>query len=272
VPFRIGIIYDQDVDGGRAGGWTTTFYNGITALEDALGKAKDLAAALNQLAGEESPVVAYSANLIPASRIGETRTTGYQAGSGDETDDSDYPTTAIYVRMYDQGGRRTGVWLRGNPDILVKAAILDKAALVASAGWKKFAKLILDVGNLWQIRAQNPATVKKPNTLLDATTGTFTCPNHGIPLNAPTKVRVQGVKNFSYANKTWNLAAVPDVNTFIVKGWDPPAQPTDIPDAGYTLKLDPLQTQITKLIPQFATKRNVGRPPRLLAGKAKKKR
>lgn len=262
MPFRVSYFFVQQT--ARAGGWSENFWNGASDLNVAVTKANDLGNALLAVHGHTSYITAIRYSEVGAFRrvavAEQTMTFNPQVGNAVV---SDYPTTALLLRMNSAPNYVTNQWIRGIPDSQISAGgFYVPTGTFAQAANALFGVLTTGT-NQWAMRVQDKSVPKKAIFSI-SNTGVVTVPNHGY--FDGDYIRVSRVQGFKGANGVWKIQVV-DTNSFQLLFWTAP--PVGTPMYGNPTAQKQIKTFISPVGAAFirATEHKVGRPSGVLTGR-----
>jgi hypothetical protein len=275
MAFKVVFIASVPVDGGRVGGWETIVHSDAPSLQAVSEDALRMGKLLNNMTAQQ---VRFGAARISDLDTYRLAATVYLPASTNSGSDCDFPTTAIHTTQFGVQLQPVPLWVRGMSDAVVSAAILDLGVLKGIRPWGQFLQeLSNENGGSWCIR-RIPSNI--PRIPILAINGLLTI-TPTLALAQPyawsvgNLVRVQLVKGAPLLKRVWKVTSVsPDLLTIGIGPLAFPLYtvPPQITNLGAVRDTSPdvyATELITKVVPDYATKKNVGRPPLVLTGRRK---
>lgn len=267
MPFHVTFFFVQQT--AKSGGWSENFWNQLSDLNAVFAKAADLGNALLGVHGHTSYITTIRYSEVGAFRrafVQElSNTFNPQVGNGVV---SDYPTTALLLRMSQDPNYVTNQWVKGIPDSQVAGGgfYLPTGSYVAAVN--TLMGTLTTGANGWAMRCQDKAIPKKAIFSISGT-GVVSVPNHGY--FDGDYIRVSRVQGYTKANKIWKIQVV-DANSFQLLFWVAP--PTGTVMGGNPTAQKQGKTLISPQKAVFirATEHKVGRPFATLTGRRRIRR
>ena len=222
MPFHVKFNWQQQSS--KLGGWSTNFWSSLEDLSQVRAKANDLRTLLNAVTGAQVLTPSFTISSVTAPRRIENVETPTTAVSVTEATDADYPSTALFFKVYGAGGYSTGQWLRGIPDQNIsKSGTYQPAGLYALRMGSVFGAL-KNPSNGWALRALDKNTAEKVIDGVALATGIVSCPSHGYgAAGATLNVRLMGFSSPKILNKVWRITVI-DSNSFKLAFWQVPTE------------------------------------------------
>jgi len=268
MAFRVSFFFKQDAD--LITGWSCNFWNTLPDLSEVKTKTEDLRSALTKFTGFGSDVHFIRISDLTGFRKAEViKLTPETQVTTNAADYSDYPDTAILLKLGGADKVSVNQWIRG-----------IKEACVSTPGGKmslrptdltKFnaiAALLKDAGNGWKLRVRDPAQALKDIKNI-SNTGQVLVDNHGYE-NGDT-VRIQRCKGFTYPNKLWKISDK-EPTSFNLIGWNPPVTHDPYAGGGLVRKIVYVFKAIESAVADRATSHDSGRPFGLRGGRRRRKK
>lgn len=279
MPFKVIIRAACPLDAGDNSGWNLNLWNTRPSLGQAMQDAIALANAYNVILAKEAKAIAVRVSDIDNYRNAQSMTLGPKPSNALTVD---YTTTAIHLTCYGTTLQPTPLWLRGLPDSLVVSAQLNQGALQALPGWQDFLLTLTGSsgGAAWAIRRVPASVAPQPIAAfggLLTVTPTLT-PVVVANLVPGDKIRIQHVKGAAALNRVWTVTSISADGLTV--GFGPLATPLYtvnpvITNLGAYRDTSPdvyLSEQINQIKADYATKHNVGNPPKRHTGRRKIRR
>lgn len=277
MPFRVSIRHTQ-LAGTKAGGWSENFWSQAGSIADAITATTTLRGLIYDMKGNQTLVPSARISAVkPAAR--QTKLVGYPGPATPPSGtnfDSDYPTSALLLKLTSNGGYETLQWMRGIPDAVVQSGGVYTPS--AAPGFtSRLNKVLAELGNSssgWSQYKLNPGSAKKPCTSLAILTGIITVPAHGFgAVGTIISIRVSGFLLPRGVNKVWN-ATILTGDTLQLQFYVPPTDAGLVPFAiQATARLQTkLYVQINAAEIVRATEHYTGRPTEVLGGRRRNRR
>jgi len=266
--YKISYMFTQQAD--RIGGWTENLW-----LEGASDTYASFQAALmlpyiSALHGTATYSTGYRYQQQGGGRASTLVTNPFGApGSLTDPNVSDYPTTAVALRMMTGDGRRLTQWIKGVPDSVITKGGHYTPDSTYTGKMNAFIGQLLQPNSPWRLRVLDNTKTYRPVTNITQA-GVVSCP--GYPFDNTTQIRIKGVKGLSVANGIWRLSII-DLDTFQLLQWTTPSPATPYVKCN---------SQARALVPTFvgiagcqayrATSHKVGRPFGQLSGRRRTRR
>lgn len=265
--FRVSFVWEMQSS--LLVSWSETFWNNAQDYAALLPRVLTLGTALNNIHGFGATNPYIRLAYVPKGKKIKGIDRPVEPFVLNGSYESDFPTTALLMAASDATGTVTRQWIKGIPDSIVQQAGKYVPGAGSFPGYLKAAQAILrNDQNGWCIRTLTAAAAPKPIRSISAELGTINAPAHGYTVGTTIKGRVSGITNYPAGNGLHDLY-IQDVNTLQYMPWTPPTGLTIM------LKKASVSNQIRALTPISAwdieriTKKNVGRPQRVLSGKSK---
>lgn len=270
MAFRVQMNWQQQ--SGRLGGWGESFWSS----EAEASVVKVNADALNTLADAAKGIQVIPTSIrisdIAISRSAQNIPIVVSPGTVTDSNDADYPSTALQLKFSGAGGYTTTQWFRGIPDTIIR----NSGRYVPTPGYlkviKPFLAALTNSANNWSMRCLNKGTAKKVVTNLTLDTGVITCPAHGYgPVGTVVTTRISGFSSPSGVNKVWR-ATVLTADTLQLSFWQA-ITGVNVKGNNPTSRLQVyVLIQINKAEVVRATSHYTGRPTGLLGGRRRKRK
>lgn len=268
--FRVSVVFQQQAS--VATSWTENFWNAASDYNKCYAQAVAMKQALNAVHGSQAFSNYIRISYWPRGR--KLKGVSYPtAAPGIDTEEgnADFPTTAYLVSSTDADGNYTQQWLKGIQDSSVGNGGRYVANAIMPVAFKALKKEICLASNNWCIRILDPAQTGKTIISIDAALGLINAPAHGYTVGSTIKGRVSGVLNYPLAGGTHWLYVV-DADTLQYYPWTAATGVTVKLGNAKVKNLTYILNPITDFILERVTKKNVGRPTRVLSGKKKRAR
>jgi len=267
MPFKVSFFSTQQST--LQGGWSENFWSSKLDLPACITAAQALRTKLDNLHGDQTVTpyirISDSATFRDVKLI-EIPTTPVATLTLATT--SDYPSTALLLKMTSAENYVTRQWIRGLPDNIIRESGRYRPVAAYLADFNAFIAVLTSGGNGWSMRVLDRTVPKKVVQNITAA-GVVTVLAHGYAANA--KVRISRAKGLTQANSVWRVTPV-DADTFSLQGWV-----TDNPSPVYLGNGEVrLQTYVLKAIANVEVVRSsahkTGRPFGLLGGRRRTRR
>lgn len=267
MAFRVSMFFVQQT--AKSGGWTENYWSIFSDLDQTRNKAADLANALLAVHGHTSYITNIRYSEVGAFRrvlvTDQTMTFNPHVGNNVA---SDYPTTALLLRLDSAPNYVVNQWVRGIPDTQVSSGgFYTPSGVFVNSANSLFA-LLVNGANGWGMRVQDKSVQKKGLFSL-SNTGVVSIPNHGY--FDGDYVRISRVQGYRAANKIWKILVI-DANSFQLVWWIAP--PVGTVFSGNPTAQKQVKILITPTSARFvrATEHKVGRPFAVLSGRRSTRR
>lgn len=269
MPFRVTFFWQQQSS--KLGGWSENFWSSLSDVSSVQTAALALRTLMDNAKGAQ--VVCNTIRISDAATFRNVQNVLIPGASTIPTtpsNDADYPSTALQLKMKAAGNYSTTQWFRGIPDANVSnsgqynpiPSYVSKISTIAAE--------ITNSSKQWSVRVLDRTVLKKVVSNLAPTTGIVTCTAHGYgPAGTTLKVRIQGFASPKVANKVWRITVI-DADTFQLNFWQSTSGPVsgNNPTARaqvYTY------IQVSGLEVVRATSHRTGRPIGLLGGRRRRR-
>lgn len=283
MPFKVS--YRLTLQSTKSAGWTMNFWHPTNDSTVAASRAKELAPLLWNMTGYGVLVPGYRISLVGGFRQVQNVAypTGTSAGAAPGgSGQSDYPTSALLIKIFGSGGYYTEQWIRGLRDECLQNGGVYKAgnSVAFDACFKTFVDKLVSDG--WSLRVLDHSTQSFPVSNFNYALGTFQ--TSGNPLVSPASgsyVRIKGMGKGSPANGVWPITWVtptpPGVPFAQINNWIPstfvPTKPPKKPLCTQQVYIYPLISSPGGTPPLAAaeivrgTSHKTGRPTEVLSGR-----
>lgn len=281
--FRVSFVFGQQA-GPRSAGWTMNFWNSSPDLNVVLGAAANLAVTLQPLVGKQTLLLWYGARAVysPPGVKGPRLARSVfisRAGGLPNQDalDSDFPTTALLLELSTVTGEAVRQTIRGIWDDNSKLGGWYTPVKNMAADVKALMAALSKAGSNWCLRTQDAGQAPKQIQGFDTTNAAVTCKLHGLVIGDIVKLGGKAIGITPRINGKWRVTNSQDADHFNIGDWpsdtEAPQQEGNFRSAymqKYLLSNKPIVFDDTKNITSqatFVTKRNVGRPIKVLIGR-----
>jgi hypothetical protein len=277
---HIGFIFFQDA-GPRAAGWTTNFWNTASTLENALTAASLLAPLLQKVAGKQAILGWYTARIvyqpgIPSIRLVASKYLIKPGGPPNQlAEDADYPTTALLMELRATTGESVRETIRSLPDDATSKGGWYTPQQNTANDFKALFTELARAGSGWCLMTHDAAFKPKPIQGFSTSTGIVSCAGHGFDAGDVILIGGRGIGASPRVNGQWRVKDRNSANTFTLQGWKNTVIDQDLHlDSAYAMQkvmsakaiaYDPAKQLSSQT--SFITKRDVGRPKRVLTGR-----
>lgn len=265
MPFRVIFAWSQRVR--KHSGWSENFWSRQGTLVSAMAAAQSLRPTLQALHGTQTNLDSLTVKSYANSRVTMSQVFRPDQTVISGTDDSDYPTTALLMKLTDPTGDYvTRQWIKGIWDSVTVAGFYKVGDYDKKV--QKFLKELMDPNNAWGMRVTLKSNLAKGIEGVSPL-GVITVTAHGY--TAGTTVRIGGVGGITSVNGVWKVLN-PTADTFQLLGYKPLVDPGTWDARGHVRRIEYDFVSI-KLAENLGTsKRDVGRPLGQLTGRRTNRR
>jgi hypothetical protein len=263
---RVTFFWAQNAE--KKFGWSENFWSSLTDTGVVQTKALALRIALDNIHGSQT-----KCNDIRISVLGAARKVKLISIAGGPNANlttpevSDFPSTALQLRLTSAANDSTTQWIRGLQDRdVAKGGRKDLSADTVTA-FAALKAVLISGSNGWAMRILDPNRALKVITGLTAA-GEVNSVGHGFLVN--DNVRISRVKGLIQANRIWRVSSV-TANTFTLAGWVT-ENPSPVYLGGGIVSLQQYAfTAIAEVEAVRATSHKTGRPFGLAGGRPKRR-
>jgi len=263
--FRVSFFYQQSAD--LLTGFSENFWNILSDGSSVLAAAENLRVALNTFKGFGTQTSATRISDLSGFRQTQIIKRDFEIETPTNTQDySDFPDTAVLMKLYGPQKIVVNQWLRGVREAVVNT---NQGKLgMRSADLTRFNKIkseLVTGSNGWVLRVRDPGEKLKPITGITGQ-GVVEVAGHGYENN--DQVRISRAKGLTYANRLWKITVLTP-STFQLVGWDPVDPVAVYKGEGVVRRIVYVTQTILDVKPDRATRHESGRPFGLRGGRRK---